>query len=324
MRRREFIALAGGAAASWPLVVHAQQASKLPTVGLLGADQTVWSPWTAAFSTRLGELGWIEGRTVTIEYRWSQARPERNAQLAAELVSLKVNVIVTSGSAVPAAMKVTSTIPIVFALANDPVGGGIVTSLAKPGGNITGISLESTDLAGKRLELLRAVIPELHRFAVMYDAGYPQTLFEVGEIRTAAQALGFEMLPMEIHRAEEVAGAFESLPVKVDALYVIQNALIGANRTRILTFALGKRLPTMFNSREFAEAGALLSYGPSYPALFRRAADLTDKILRGSNPGEIPVEQPTRFELVVNLVTAKVLGINVPSTLLARADEVIE
>jgi putative tryptophan/tyrosine transport system substrate-binding protein len=324
MKRREFIGLVGGAVAAWPLAARAQQAGKVRTIGYLGADEVVWSSWTAAFVARLSELGWIEGRTVTIEYRWSEARPERVAEIAAEFARLRIDLIVTNGSAVPGIRQVTSDIPIVFAIANDPVGAGMVTSLAHPGGNATGNSLESSDIAGKRVELLRTVVPNLHRFAIMFDAGYPQAVIELGEIKVAAQKLGLDAVPLEIRRAQDIAPAFDALIVPVDALYVIQDSLVGSNRTRILTLALGARLPTMFNSREFVQAGALMSYGPDYPALFRRAADSVDKILRGTKAGDIPVEQPTKFELAVNLTTAKALGLKIPESFLALADQVIE
>jgi putative tryptophan/tyrosine transport system substrate-binding protein len=328
MKRREFITLLGGAAAAWPLAARAQQRGKLPTIGFLGVDATAWAPWTAAFVSRLRQLGWIEGRTIAIEYRWSEGRPERNAEIAVEFVRLKVDVILTAAPAVAILQQATAIIPIVFPIAVDPVGGGLVASLARPGGNVTGLSLQSPDLASKRVELLREVIPRLRRLAVLADVGYPAAVLELGEVQAAARTLGLEVALLEIRRAEDIALAFEQLKAQrdtqADALYVVGNALTVANRTRINTLTLTARLPTMFSNRDQAQVGGLMSYGPNIPDLFRRAGEIVDKILRGTNPANIPVEQPTKFELVVNLTTAKALGLEVPPTLLARADEVIE
>jgi putative ABC transport system substrate-binding protein len=328
LQRREFIALLGGAAASsmlWPLATRAQQAGKRPTIGLLtaGAPAT-HGRWVAAFVRRLRELGWIEGRTISIEYRWAEGRPERYAEIAAEFVRLKVDVIVTQGGAVAAAKKATSVIPIVFTVAADPLGGGLVASLARPGGNVTGLSLQFTDLAGKRLELLREVVPRLDRLAIMANVSYPAAVLEMAEVEATARTLGLEVAPSPIRRAEDIAPAFEALKGRAEALYVCGDPLVTTNRIRINTLALGARLPTMHGIREYVEAGGLMSYGANFPDLFRRAGDYVDKILRGANPGDIPVEQPTKFDLVVNLITAKALGLTVPPSLLARADEVIE
>ena len=323
MRRREFITLLGSAA-TWPLRARAQQSGKLPTIGFLGVDITSWSPWTAAFVERLRELGWIDGRTIAIEYRWTEGRPERTTEIAAEFVRLKVDVIVTFGTAVPIVKQATTVIPVVFAIAQDPVGGGLVASLAKPGGNVTGLSLQASDVAGKRVELLREVVPQLRRLAILVDFGNPQSVLEMGEVQAAARMLGIEVAPLAIRRAEDIAPAFEALKPQADALYVVTNALINANRTRIITLALGARLATIFNTRDLVQAGGLMSYGPKNSDLFRHSADYVDKILRGMKPGDIPVEQPTKFEFVINLTTAKALGVTVPSSLLARADEVIQ
>ncbi len=325
MRRREFVSLLGGVAAVWPLVARAQQLRKLPTIGFLGtATPSTWNPLITAFVQRLRELGWIEGRTVAIEVRWAEGRSERFAEIAAEFVRLKVDVIVTTGGAVLAAKQATSLIPIVFALANDPVGIGLVASLARPGGNVTGLSAQTTDLAGKRLEFLREVVPGLRRLAIMANVGYPATALEVGEVQAAARTLGLDVTTFEIRRADDIAPAFEALKGRAEALYVAADPLVSANRIRINTLALGARLPTMHGIREYVEAGGLMSYGPSSPDLFRRAGDYVDKILRGAKPADLPVEQPTKFDLVVNLITAKALGLDVPPLLLARADEVIE
>jgi putative ABC transport system substrate-binding protein len=323
MRRRSFITLVGGATA-WPIAARAQQSGKPPTIGFLGADASVWRPWTDAFVERLRQLGWIEGRTIAIEYRWSQGRPERYAEIAVEFVRLKVDLIVTSGTAAPAAKQATSVIPIIFPMGIDPVGGGLITNLARPGGNVTGLSVQQTDLAGKRLELLREVVPRLRRLAIIFDVGFPQAVLEMGEAQAAARTLGIEVAPLEIQRAEDIAPAFDALKARADALYVAVNALVTTNRTRIITLALGARLPTIFNTRDFVKAGALMSYGPDYPNLFRRTAELVDKILRATKPGDIPVEQPTKFDLILNLTTAKALGLTIPESFLLRADEVIE
>src|SRR5215510_9690778 len=307
LKRRDFITLLGGAAAVWSLAARAQQAGKLPTIGFLGADATAFSPWTAAFVAHLRELGWIENRNVGIEYRWSEGRTERYAEIAAEFVRLKVDVIVTVGSAVPTVRQATSVIPIVFAVAIDPVGNGLVASLAKPGGNVTGLSLQAANLAGKRIELLREVIPQLHRLAIIFNFGNAQPVLEMGETQAAARMLGLEVTPVVIQRAEDIAPAFQGLKARADALYVAVDQLIVANQTSILTSALGARLPTIFSTRDFVKAGALMSYGPSYTERFGRAADYVDKILRGMKPGDLPVDQPTKFEFVINLTTAKTL-----------------
>ncbi len=324
MRRRDFISLAGGAAACWPFAARAQQAAKLPTIGFLGADASAFSPWTAALVGRLRELGWIEGHTIAIEYRWSEGRPERYAEIAAEFVRLKVDVIVTVGTAVPIVKQATALIPIVFAVAIDPVGNGQVASLARPGGNVTGLSIQAAELAGKRLELLREVVPQLHWLAIIFDAGNTQPMLEMGETQAAARTLGLEVAPLEIRRTEDIAPAFEALKAQADALYVVVDQLVVANLTHILTFALDARLPTIFSTREFVKAGGFISYGPNYSDLFRHSADYVDKILRGAKPADLPVEQPTKFELVINLTTAKALGLTIPESFLSLADEVIE
>ena len=324
MRRREFIATLGGAAA-WPLMARAQQTSKLPTVGLLGAGtRSGWSDWVAAFMQRLRELGWIEGRTFAMEARWAEGRPERYTEIAAEFVRLKVDVIVTVGSAVVAAKQATSVIPIVFAAAVDPLATGLVTTLARPGGNVTGLSMQSADFAGKRLELLREVLPDLRRLAVIGNGNYPAAVLEMGEVQAAGRTLGIDVDKFEIGRAEDIAPAFEAFKSGSQALYLCADALLNAYQNRINILALGARLPTIYPSRNFLESGGLISYGVNNADLFRRAADYVDKILRGAKPSELPVEQPTKFELVFNLTTAKALGLEIPSTLLARANEVIE
>ena len=325
MRRREFITLVGGAAA-WPLAARAQQLAKQRTIGFLGSSTPLaMSQWVAAFVQRLRDLGWIEGRTVTIEYRWAEGRSSRAAEIAAEFVQLKVEVIVTYGTPpVLAAKQETSVIPIVFAAANDPVGAGLVASLARPDGNVTGLSVQQVDAAGKRLGLLREVVPGLRRLAIMANIGNPGAALEMGEAQAAARTLGLEVTTIEIRRGEDIAPGFDTLKGQAEALYVCTDPLVITNRARIQTSATGARLPTVYNSREYVETGGLMSYGPNFLDQWRRTAEIVDKILRGAKPGDIPVEQPTKFDLVLNLTTAKVLGLTIPSTLIARADEVIE
>jgi putative ABC transport system substrate-binding protein len=325
MRRREFITLVGGAAA-WPLAARAQQSGKLPTIGcLIPGTPSSHGQWFALFVQRLRELGWIESRTIAVEYRWAEGRSEHVAEVAAEFVQRKVDVIVTaSTTAVLAAKQATSVIPIVFAAAADPVGTGLVGSLARPGGNVTGLSVQQIETVGKRLELLREVVPGLRRLALLGNVGNPGVVLDMRETQSKARSLGLEVVMLEIQRGEDIAPAFAALNGRAEALYVVIDPLVNIHRVRIHTLVLAARLPTMHTSREQVEAGGLMSYGPNFPELYRRAADFVDKILRGAKPAEIPVEQPTKFELVINLTTAKALGLDVPATLLARADEVVE
>ena len=324
MRRRDFVTLIGGAAAAWPLAGRAQPAGKVPTIGFIGTDTSGYISWSAAFAERLKELGWIEGRTVAIEYRWSEGRPERVAEIAAEFVQKKVDLIVGYGAAVTTLKKATASIPIIFAPAVDPVGVGLVASLSHPGGNVTGLSLQATEAAGKRLELLRDVVPKLGRLGILFDVDYAAAVREKGEVQALARSVGLEVVPQAIRRAEDIASAFDALKGQVDALYVTENALIFTNGKTISTLALNVQLPTTCSNANIARAGALMSYGPDFPALFRRAAEIVDKILRGTKPGDIPVEQPTKFDLVINLKTANALGLTIPHNLLVLADEVIE
>jgi putative ABC transport system substrate-binding protein len=326
MRRREFITLLGGVAAAWPLAARAQQPAKLPTIGYMGPNTpSVDSYRLPAFVQRLGELGWIEGRTVTIEYRWAEGRSEHLAEIAAEFVQRKVDVILTAATPpTAAAKKATSTIPIVFAAVGDPVGTGIVASLARPGGNVTGMSLQQTDSADKRLELLREVIPGLRHLAIMANGGNPAAVLDMREAEAIAHTVGLEAVTSEIRRPEDFVPAFDVFKDRVEALYVCNDPLAATNRVLISTSALDARLPTIFGGREYIEVGGLMSYSASFPDLFRRAADFVDKILRGAKPADLPVQQPTQFELVINLKTAKALGLTVPPMLLARANEVIE
>jgi putative ABC transport system substrate-binding protein len=257
--------------------------------------------------------------------RWAHGRSESFAEIAAELVRLKVDVIVTSGLAVPATKQVTSVIPSVFALASDPVGTGMIASLARPGGNVTGLSQQSRELAGKRLELLREIMPALRRLAAMGNVGSPTFALEIGDLQAAARTLGLDVAVFEIRRAEDITPLFQEIKDRAEALYVIgSDPLVMPKRISINTLAAAARLPTVHSERQYVEAGGLLSYGPNYADLFRRAADYVDKIMRGAKPADLPVEQPTKFDLTINLTTAKALGLEVPPTLLARADEVIE
>ena len=325
MRRREFITLLGGAAAGWPLAARAQQRA-MPVIGFLGSSTPqIASVWTTPFVQRLRELGWIEGRTVAVEYRWAEGRIARAVEIATEFVRLKVNVIVTSGTGnIEAAKNATSSIPIVFAVAGDPVATGLVTSLAQPGGNATGLSLQQDEVAEKRLELLREIVPDLDRLAILLDVGHAEAVLEMRKVQVLAKALGFDVALLEIRRVEDLAPAFEALNGRAKAIYVCGGPFMATHRVRVNTLVLSARLPVVYDARVFVEVGGLMAYGPNFPDLYRRAGDYVDKILRGAKPQDIPVEQPTKFDLVVNLITAKSLGISVPPTLLARANEVIE
>jgi putative ABC transport system substrate-binding protein len=323
--RRKFLATLGGAAVAWPLAARAQQPA-MPVIGFLVAGTPLsHGPWVAAFVQRLRELGWIEGRTIAIEYRWGEGRNERFAEIAAEFVRRKVDVIVTSTTAaVVAAKQATSVIPIVFAAAGDPVGTGVVASLARPGGNVTGLSVQQPDVAAKRLELLREVVPGLRRLAILGNVGGSAVVLDMREVQAAARTLGLDVITLEIRRGEDIVPAFEALNGRVEALYVVIDPLVNTHRIRINTLALAARLPTMHGSREYVETAGLMSYGPNFPDLFRFAADYVDKILRGAKPGDIPVEQPRKFDLIINLTTAKALGLTIPEAFLLRANEVLE
>jgi putative ABC transport system substrate-binding protein len=324
MRRREIITLIG-AAAAWPLAARAQQ-KKLPIIGFLGSSTfSATRDRIAAFLHRLHELGWIESQTIAIEYRWAEGRAERLDDIAAEFVRLKVDVIVTSGAAaVVAAKAATPTIPIVFTVASDPVGTGLVTSLARPGGNVTGMSYEGPDLSTKRIGLLREVVGSFSRLAIIANSGAAGAMREMHEVEAASGSFGLEVLPFVIQRPQDIASAFISINGHAQALYVCADPLVNTNRTTIIALGSDVRLPTIFGERENVEEGGLISYGPHIPDLYRRAAELVDKILRGTTPSEIPVEQPTKFELVLNLKTAKLLNLAIPESFLRRADEVIE
>jgi len=330
MRRRAFILALGGAAVaasmSWPCPSPAQENSQRRIIGLIGASApAAVSTWVAAFVERIRELGWIEGRNITIEYRWAEGRFDRLAGFAAEFARRDIDIIVAEGTvATVAAKQATSTIPIVFAIAGDPVANQLVASLVRPGGNVTGLSIQAVDLAAKRLELLREILPGLIRLAVMANPASPNVPPELDELRSTARMLGIQASVFEIRRADEIAPAFETFKTSTQALYVVPDPLMLSNRAAVNTAALARRLPTMYAYRDYVQAGGLVGYGPSVPANFRRAAEFVDKILRGAKPADMPVEQPRQFDLVINLKTAKALGLTIPPTLLARADEVIE
>jgi putative ABC transport system substrate-binding protein len=326
VNRREFINFLGGAATAWPLVARAQQAAKVPTIGYLAAlSETADRPRRVAFANRLAELGWVEGRSILIAYRWADGAVERAIEIAPEFVRVPVDIIVTSGDAYVLAVKrAAATIPIVFASAGDPVGNGLVASLARPGGNVTGLSIELPDTVGKRLELLRDVVPALRRLAILFNASDPQVNLELDAVLAAAHTLSLDTVRSEVRLSEDIAPAIEPLKGRAEALYVCLDPLVYSNAARINALALAARPPVIHSIRESPLTGGLMSYGPDFPDMSRRAAELVDKILRGAKPADIPVEQPTKFDLVINLKNAKALGLTVPGTVLARADEVIE
>jgi ABC-type uncharacterized transport system substrate-binding protein len=324
MKRREFITLLGGAAA-WPVAARAQQAGSRYTVGTLTAGNDN-SALNTVLVAALRELGWIEGKNVVFEHRYADNRLETLPELTADLVRLKVDVIATAGTLAPlAAKRGTSTIPIVMLAAGDPLGSGLVASLARPGGNVTGMSLMAPDLGGKRLELLKEVLPQLARVAVLWNAANPYSALVFKETQAAGRTLGIEVQSLEVRAPDDFDGAFEAARrQRPDALITVEDPLTVSHRKRIADFTVGQQLPSLHGVREFAAAGGLMSYGASLPDLFRRAAGYVDKILRGAKPADLPVQQPSKFELVINLETAKALGLDIPTTLLARADEVIE
>jgi putative ABC transport system substrate-binding protein len=290
---------------------------------LVAGTQSSHGTWVAAFAQRLAELGWVDGRTIKIEYRWAGGDARKMDEFAAEFVLRKVDVIVTSAYGVVAAKQATSTIPIVFAAFGDPVAPGLVASLARPGGNLTGLTVQPTDLNSKRFQLLREIVPNVRLLAALLNLGSLGNLQEEVGVRSAATSLNMNVNILTIRTADDIDEAMAKLN-GVDALYVFSEPLTNANRHQIVEAATRAKVPTVFGFREFVDAGGLISYGPNFRDLFKRAAEFTDKILRGAKPADIPVEQPVKFDLVINLKTATVLGLNIPDTLLARADEVIE
>jgi putative tryptophan/tyrosine transport system substrate-binding protein len=324
MRRREFVTLLGGAMAAWPFRVGAQQTAKLPRLGFLTAGTD--SPGLPALIESLRQLGWIEGKTIVIEYRYAENRNDRLPDLAADLVHLNVNVIVAAGTLAPLAAKhATTTIPIVMTSAGDPLESGLVASLAQPRGNVTGLSLMMSELSGKRLQLLKELMPGLSRVAVIWNSTNPYPTIVFKQTQDAARTLGIEVQSLAVKDPADFEAVFELARQKrADALCTIDDPLTVSQLSQIVNFAAANRLPAIYGLREFAKAGGLMAYGASIPDLYRRAATYVDKILRGAKPGELPVEQPTKFDLAINLKTAKTLGLTVPQTLLVAADEVIE
>jgi putative ABC transport system substrate-binding protein len=329
MRRRDFLKALSGAAMAplvWPNDALAQQARPSTMIGFLGATTpTIWSANVTAFQNRLRELDWIDGRNVSIEYRWAQGRDDRYAEFASEFVQRKVDIIVTAGTtAVIALKKATSAIPIVFAAAGDPVRTGLVSSLSRPGGNVTGLSNLQTDLGGRRLSLLREIQPNVKRVAVLGNVDSPLIALEMEGVKEDGARLGLETFKLHVTKAEEIVPAIQSLKGVADALYICSDPFLTTHRVRINTLAIAQKLPTVNAFREYVVAGGLLSYGPNFPDLFRRSADYVDKILRGAKPADIPVEQPVKFDLVINNTTAIAIGLTIPEQFLMRANEVIE
>jgi putative tryptophan/tyrosine transport system substrate-binding protein len=325
MRRRDFIAAVGAMFATRLHPARAYQTGKIPTIAYLGPNTPALDSYRLpAFKERLRELGWIEGRTVAIEYRWAEGSDEHLAEIATGLVRQRVDVIVTSATPPALALKqATTVIPIVFAAVGDPIGTGLVASLTHPGGNVTGLWLQQNYAASKRLEMLREIVPELRHVAIMANTSNPSTAVDMREVRVTAGALGLEAVTAEIHHAEDIPRAFDAFRNRVEGLYVCNDPLAITNRTRIGTLAIDSRLPSMFTGREYVEAGGLISYGPNFADVYRRAAELVDKILRGAKPADMPVEQLTKFDLVLSLTTAKALGLTIPASFVQRADEVI-
>jgi putative ABC transport system substrate-binding protein len=325
MRRRDFIKVIAGSAAAWPLAARAQQGGKKYVIGRFSAG-SMNEPTNDDFTEALRELGWVEGENVVFERRYAENRLERLPELAADLVRLKVDVIAAGGTLAPlAAKRATSTIPIVMTVAGDPVGSGLVDSLARPGGNVTGMSLMAPELGGKRLELLKELLPRLARVAVLWNAANPYSALVFKQVQAASGTLEIEVQSLELRQPDDFDGALEAVQRQhPDALMTIEDPLTFNHRNRIADFAAGQQLPSLSGLIEFAAAGGLMSYGANQADLYRRAAGYVDKILKGAKPADLPVQQPTKFELVINLKTAKALGITIPPSLLARADEVIE
>jgi putative ABC transport system substrate-binding protein len=321
--RREFIITLSGAAAAWPLAARAQQAGKIWRIGYIVHEHL--KHFDALFE-QLRQLGYVEGQNIIVERRYAQGRAERFEEFAAEMVRLKADlIIVNTTPAAIAARKVTTTIPIVIPTAIDPVGAGLITSLAHPGGNITGSTILSAELSAKRLELLKEVIPGLSRMAVLWNTANPANALAWRQTQDAARALGVTLQPHAVQGPKDFEVAFALMAEeRPDAVFVLEDALILQYLKQIVDFAIEKRLPTVFGHRDPVEAGGLMSYGPQFSEMMRRAASQVDKILRGARPADLPVEQPTAFEFVINLRTANALGLTVPPLLLSRADEVIE
>jgi putative ABC transport system substrate-binding protein len=326
MNRREFTTLLGGAAAAWPLAASAQQVEKVHRIGFLWDSPIVFPEATDAFRQGLRDLGYIEGRNLVIEYRWAEGKPARMREMAEDLVRLKVDIIVAPSSIYTgAARRTTSSIPIVFFSHADPLGSGHVASLAQPGGNATGLSLMMTETNVKLLELLKDAIPGLKRVAVVYDPATPSHGPGLRAVEEAAPALGLALQALPVRSATEYEGAFSAMTREhADAVLFLSTPLYTAGARGLAELALAHKLPSMYAPREHVEVGGLLSYGPDRADLWRRGAIYVDKILKGAKPADLPIEQPTKFDLAVNLKTAKALGLTIPEAFLLRADKVIE
>ena len=327
LRRKLLIAAAAGPALAWAGAVRAQAPAKVPRIGLLSPfSPSDTALWHQAFRLGLRDLGWVEGKNIGIEYRYAEGRSDRLPELAADLVRLKVDVIVASvlPDAV-AAQKATRAIPIVMASVSDPVAVGLVESLAHPGGNVTGLSQIASDLAGKRLELLKEIVPKLSRVAVLWNPQNPASTISWKEIQLPARQLGVQLDSLEVRSPDDFDKVFEAATrARAGALFIIADPVIVTNLKRIAGLAAKRRLPSIFQFSEFADSGGLVSYGPDRADLYRRAATFVNKILKGAKPGDLPVEQPTKFELVVNLKTARAIRITIPQSVLFRADRAIE
>lgn len=324
MKRREFITLTCGVAVMWPLVVRAQT-PKSPVIGfLVPGSQASHGAWVAAFAKRLSEFGWTEGRNIVIEYRWAAGDNDRMAEFAAEFAQRKVDVIVSSSNGVNIASRATPTIPIVFAAFNDPVATGLAKSMSRPGGNVTGLTVQPNQLASKRIDLLREIVPQMRRLYALANVAGSGFQQETASIRTAAAALNIDADILELRTADDIAPALARLKGRADALYVLSEPLVNSNKAQILQAVTQERIPTIFGFREFVDAGGLMSYGANFPDLFSRAAEFVDKILRGAKPGDLPVQNPTKFDLVINLKTAKALGLTIPPSTIVQATDIIE
>jgi ABC-type uncharacterized transport system substrate-binding protein len=323
--RRAFLAGSTALFAA-PLAAEAQPAGKVPRIGILTLASSASTPILQAFRVGLRELGYVESQNIALEFRFAHGKPETLASLAAELVRQDMDVIVADGGqAALAAKSATQRIPIVMGAVADPVKVGLVTSLARPGTNVTGLTLLSVELSSKRLQLLREAIPQASRVAVLWNPGNPAAKDYLEQTKGAARALGVELAPVETRSASDLDAALEAVAAaRPSALISLADATLWNHRRRIVDFAARKRIPAMFPEREFADDGGLMAYGPNVPANFRRAAVYVDKILKGARPADLPVEEPTTFELVINLKTAKTLGLTIPPSLLQRADQVIE
>ena len=328
MHRRDFIRVVAGSAVTWPVAARAQQPGKIFRIGYLGVSSPSLEPhYVEAFRQKLHDLGHVEGRNIAIDYKWAEGQDDRLPNLASELVSLNPDVIVTTGTpGAIAAMRATKTIPIVMATIGDPVGSGLVASLARPGGNATGFTVLGPEIEGKRLELLKQAVPELSRLAILWNPSNPGSVSYFETVKNAGRALQISLDPvMEVRRSDELDNAFTAIAdARPHALAVIPDRFLLSHRREIVEFAAVKRLPSMYPYREYVDAGGLMSYAPSNIEMFRNAASYVDRIIKGAKPSDLPIQEPTKFELVINLKTAKALGLDIPLQLQQLANEVIE